>query len=120
MENARMYALRALLECFGGPAFGFRQRNNVRVGWREIDELGHAGGMLIAEMAVNFHGRRAAVFVAGPSGDGGDFNAAFDARRSSFPCFPSVERVEQKRTKETKGDLDFCWCIRRDLNPQTF
>jgi hypothetical protein len=42
----------------------FRQRNNVRLGRREIDELGHAGGMLVAQMAVNFHGQRAAVFVA--------------------------------------------------------
>ena len=78
-RNARIYALRALLPCFGGSAFGFRQRNNVRVRRREIDELGHAGGMLVAEMAVNFHGQRAAVLVAKPAGDGGNVNAALNA-----------------------------------------
>ena len=35
--------------------------------------------MLVAEMAVNFHGQRAAVFVAEPSGDGRDVNAALNA-----------------------------------------
>jgi len=78
-RNARIYALRALLPCFGGSAFGFRQRNNVRFGGREIDELRHAGGMLVAEMAVNFHGQRAAVFVAEPAGYGRNVNAALNA-----------------------------------------
>ena len=57
----------------------FRQRNNIRFGWREIDELGHAGGMLVAEMAIDFHGQRATVFVAEPAGDGRDVNAALNA-----------------------------------------
>ena len=80
-RNARIYALRALLPCFGGSAFGFRQRNNVRFGGREIDELRHAGGMLVAEMAVNFHCQRAAVLVAEPSRDGRNVNAALNATR---------------------------------------
>ena len=57
----------------------FRQRNNVRFGWREIDELGHAGGMLVAEMAIDFHCQRAAVLMAEPAGDGGNVNAALYA-----------------------------------------
>ena len=78
-RNARIYALRALLPCFGGSAFGFRQRNNVRFGGREIDELCHAGGMLVAEMAVNFHCQSATILMAEPAGDGGNVNAAFNA-----------------------------------------
>ena len=37
--------------------------------------------MLVAEVAVNFHGQRAAVFVAEPAGDGRDVNAALNAAR---------------------------------------
>jgi len=56
-----------------------RQRNNVRFGWREIDELGHAGGMLVAEMAIDFHCQGATVLMAEPAGDGGNVNAALNA-----------------------------------------
>ena len=59
----------------------FRQRNNVRFGWREIYELGHVGGVLVAEASVNFHRQCAAVFVAEPTGDGGNVNAALNAAR---------------------------------------
>jgi hypothetical protein len=59
--------------------FGVGKLDNVRIGWREIDEFGHVGGVLVAEVAVNFHRQCAAVFVAEPSGDGRNVNAALNA-----------------------------------------
>jgi hypothetical protein len=70
MENARIYALRALFAVFWLVCLWFRQWNDVRVGGREIDELGHAGGILVTEMAVNFHGQCATIFVTKPAGNG--------------------------------------------------
>jgi len=57
----------------------FRQWNDVRFGWREIDELGHAGGMLVAEMAIDFHCQGTTILMAEPAGDGRNVNAALYA-----------------------------------------
>ena len=40
---------------------------------------GHAGGMLVAQMAVNLHRQCTAVTVAQPAGDGEDAHAGFNA-----------------------------------------
>jgi hypothetical protein len=92
--------------------------NNIQCQCQIRDELGHAGGMLVAEKAIDFHGQRAAVLVAEPAGDGGNINAASPAPLSSFPWFPSVQKAEQKPTKETKRNTQSHWCIRQDLNLQ--
>ena len=61
--------------------------------------------MLVAEVAVNFHGQRAAVLVAEPAGDGGNVNAALNAAGGeqmaqivrSWVCFSPLAGAEYLR-----------------------
>ena len=78
-EVARSWKEMGALGQLVGASHCAQHGNNFRFGRREIDELRHAGGMLVAEVAVNFHRQRAAVFVAEPSGDGRNVNAALNA-----------------------------------------
>ena len=61
-----------------------RQRDDIRVGGREIDERGHTGRMLVAGVAVNFQGQCAAVLVAKAAGGGRHVNAALLAAGGEY------------------------------------